>query len=239
MTMKTEEIFPLPWEQVLWSSRPDFPASLSQPRTRYAFTDFRIVVRRGNRTVRELALEDIESVSLSQSWWQRALGTSTVRIVSRRDAQGLELANIHHGPELSLILQLRATELFGDDRRNLDADFFRRALGPGAPSILHPNRGLTLAAAVLCASIFGLVGLVRHTTLPPVVYAADDPIFPDGHHRTTEEISAFMEHDVMPFARRVLAPLVEPALALLKAVRASWRRSLWDLPATVPRGWAL
>jgi len=208
MTMKTEEIFPLPWEQVLWSSRPDFPASLSQPRTRYAFTDFRIVVRRGNRTVRELALEDIESVSLSQSWWQRALGTSTVRIVSRRDAEGLELANIHHGPELSLILQLRATELFGDDRRNLDADFFRRALGPGAPSILHPNRGLTLAAAVLCASIFGLVGLVRHTTLPPIVYAADDPIFPDGHHRTTEEISAFMEHDVMPFARRVLAPLV-------------------------------
>jgi urease accessory protein len=40
-------------------------------------------------------------------------------------------------------------------------------------------------------------------------------------------------------AVRVLAPLVEPALALLKAVRASWRRSLWDLPATVPRTWAL
>lgn len=39
-------------------------------------------------------------------------------------------------------------------------------------------------------------------------------------------------------AVRVLAPLVEPALALLKAVRAAWRRSLWDLPATVPRTWA-
>ena len=39
-------------------------------------------------------------------------------------------------------------------------------------------------------------------------------------------------------AVRVLAPLVEPALALLKAVRAVWRRSLWDLPATVPRSWA-
>ena len=38
---------------------------------------------------------------------------------------------------------------------------------------------------------------------------------------------------------RVLAPLVEPALALLTAVRASWRRSLWELPATVPRTWAL
>jgi urease accessory protein len=40
-------------------------------------------------------------------------------------------------------------------------------------------------------------------------------------------------------AVRVLAPLVEPALALLKAVRACWRQGLWDLPATVPRGWAL
>ena len=38
---------------------------------------------------------------------------------------------------------------------------------------------------------------------------------------------------------RVLAPLVEPALTLLKSVRASWRRSLWLLPATVPRSWAL
>lgn len=39
-------------------------------------------------------------------------------------------------------------------------------------------------------------------------------------------------------AVRVLAPLVEPALALLKGVRAAWRRSLWDLPATAPRIWA-
>ena len=40
-------------------------------------------------------------------------------------------------------------------------------------------------------------------------------------------------------AVRVLAPLVEPAIGLLKSVRSSWRRSLWQLPATVPRGWAL
>ena len=39
-------------------------------------------------------------------------------------------------------------------------------------------------------------------------------------------------------AVRVLAPLVEPALALLKSVRAAWRGALWGLPATVPRSWA-
>jgi urease accessory protein len=38
---------------------------------------------------------------------------------------------------------------------------------------------------------------------------------------------------------RVLAPLVEPALQLLKAVRSAWRTGLWNLPATQPRTWAL
>jgi urease accessory protein len=38
---------------------------------------------------------------------------------------------------------------------------------------------------------------------------------------------------------RVLAPLVEPALALLKAIRDQWRPALWSLPATRPRTWAL
>jgi len=38
---------------------------------------------------------------------------------------------------------------------------------------------------------------------------------------------------------RVLAPLVEPALSLLKAVRNAWRPGLWGLPATQPRTWAL
>lgn len=37
---------------------------------------------------------------------------------------------------------------------------------------------------------------------------------------------------------RVLAPLVEPALELLKALRAAWRRELWQLDAAPPRVWA-
>ena len=205
--MKTDEAFPLPWEQVLWSSSAAFPVSLARPRTQYAFTDFRLVVRRRNRTLQELALDDIDSVALSQSWWQRALGTSTVQIFSRRDARVLALANIRHGPELALILQLRATELFGDDTSNLDADFFRSALGPGAPSILRPHQGLLLAATAVFAVLFGVIGLARTTALPPVTYAADDAIAPGGQRRSIEAISAFMERDVMPFARHVLAPL--------------------------------
>jgi len=40
-------------------------------------------------------------------------------------------------------------------------------------------------------------------------------------------------------AVRVLAPLVEPALDLLKAIRNAWRPALWGLAATQPRTWAL
>lgn len=40
-------------------------------------------------------------------------------------------------------------------------------------------------------------------------------------------------------AVRALAPLVEPALQLLKAVRRTWRPLLWNLPGEDPRGWAI
>jgi len=228
--MKTDETFPLPWEQVLWSSAPAFPASLFRAQTEYAFTDFRLLVRRKNRTVHELALDDIESVRLSQSRWQRVSGTSTVRVISRRDGHVLELTDIRHGPQLALILQLRATELFGDDTRNLDADFFRSALGPGARSILHPHQGLLVTASLVFAVTFGVMGIARHTTLRPVVYASNDPIAPNGHHRSNEEIAAFMEREVMPFARRVIAPLVGTAEDVTcetchgdDAVKRGWR----------------
>jgi urease accessory protein len=38
---------------------------------------------------------------------------------------------------------------------------------------------------------------------------------------------------------RVLAPLVEPAVQLLKAVRRAWRPLLWQRDTPDPRGWAL
>ena len=38
---------------------------------------------------------------------------------------------------------------------------------------------------------------------------------------------------------RVLAPLVEPAMDLMKRVRAAWRGHFWQLPAANPRIWAM
>lgn len=39
-------------------------------------------------------------------------------------------------------------------------------------------------------------------------------------------------------AVRVLAPVVEPAMQLLKAVRGQWRQTLWQLPTNTPRLWS-
>lgn len=38
---------------------------------------------------------------------------------------------------------------------------------------------------------------------------------------------------------RVLAPLVEPAMDLMKHVRAAWRAHFWQLPAVNPRIWVM
>ena len=206
--MDNVSTFPLPWEQVLWSSAPAFPVSILRRGTEYAFTDFRLVVNRRHCTVNELALHDIESVTLTQTRWQRATGTSTVCVCSRRNGATLELTNIRHGPQLALILQLRATELFSDDARQLDAEFFRSALGPDAPSLLRPRRGFVLASTLAFALVFCIIGLARHSSLPPVVYADDDAVAPHGTRRSTDQIAAFMEREVMPFARHALGPLV-------------------------------
>ena len=37
---------------------------------------------------------------------------------------------------------------------------------------------------------------------------------------------------------RVLAPLVEPAMELLRKVWAGWRQELWGRPGQLPRIWA-
>jgi cytochrome c553 len=226
------ETFPLPWEQVLWSALPAFPASLVRPRTVYAFTDFRLVVRRRDRTLQELALDDVVSVRLTQSRWQRAAGTSTVEVLSRRNGSSLKFANIYHGPQLALILQLRATDLGEDGSKDLDAEFLRSALGPGAPSLLRPHQGWLLATTIVLALLFVGVGIARHDSLPPVTYDANDPISPDGHRRSTQEVVAFMERDVMPFARRVLAPIVggadEVTCETCHGADATRRR--WQMP---------
>jgi urease accessory protein len=38
---------------------------------------------------------------------------------------------------------------------------------------------------------------------------------------------------------RVLAPLVEPAMGLLKQLRNAWRKELWSMDPVAPRIWSM
>lgn len=95
------------------------------------------------------------------------------------------------------------------------------------------------------------LGLAGHRCLATLFFASGSAIPRARREQVLElahEVIAAADPQLMAgatapgpqvIAVRVLAPVVEPALALLKAIRAAWRPALWDLPATVPRIWAM
>jgi urease accessory protein len=60
----------------------------------------------------------------------------------------------------------------------------------------------------------------------------------DGHAGVTSSVKAGVSAvNERVIVLRLLAPRVEPAMALLQAVRAAWRREAWGLDAAPPRVW--
>jgi hypothetical protein len=192
----------LPWERVLWSGRPAWPWRAVRTRELYYVTDFRVIVENASG-ISEIAAHDIEAADLACSNVQHVLGASTLVVKSRRRADPqLTFRDIRHGPQLALVVQLLASE------RHIDDTLLRDAAGKGAADPFHPRRTLTLLALTLAgATTLGGV-VVGHTRAAPIDYPADDAIVPGGHKRSRAEIVAFMERQVMPFARRALAPVV-------------------------------
>jgi urease accessory protein len=97
----------------------------------------------------------------------------------------------------------------------------------------------------------GPLGLAGHRCLATLFLASGDPIARSRREQALDRANAVIAAQgtevvagaTAPGARvvvvRALAAQVEPALALLKAVRAEWRKTLWNLPPTVPRSWAV
>lgn len=96
----------------------------------------------------------------------------------------------------------------------------------------------------------GPLGLAGHRCLATLFLAAGSAL-PRARREQALELAhaAIAGHELAgtagataPDARvvvvRVLAPLVEPALALLKAIRNAWRPALWGVAATQPRTWS-
>lgn len=97
----------------------------------------------------------------------------------------------------------------------------------------------------------GPLGLAGRRCLATLFLAAGSPLARDRRElalESAQHLIASAAGEVLAgvtapgpqvIAVRALAPLVEPALALLKAIRATWRTQLWHLPPTVPRTWAM
>ena len=192
---------PLPWERLLWSSRP-WQLSRRAAGERYLLTDIRLV-RLARGTHDELALEDIGDIRRTETRADRLLGTSTLFVHSRRRADApIVLTAVRRGPQLAVLLELLA----GDPKAPREPDAVRAALAwqPRTPAF-RLREGIAGVLGVLLA-ISGLAfGL--HGRTAAAVYAPDDPIAPGGEKRSEADIARFMEHEVMPWARVTLGRL--------------------------------
>jgi hypothetical protein len=192
---------PLPWERLLWDGRPFRPiARLAGER--YVLTDFRIA-RSVGRRIDELVLHDIGEVQRTESRLDRLLGTSTLTVhARRREVAPLVLKGIRKGSQVAALIEF----LSGEPARAIDSDAVRAALAwtPNLPTGTY-GEALVGFLALIATMVIVVIGL--NTRAAPVIYAADDPIVPNGAKRDRLEIVRFMEEIVMPWARVALAPL--------------------------------
>jgi hypothetical protein len=234
---------PLPWERLLWSGRP-LRVGARLRGERYALTDFRLV-RTAGGAIEELVLHDIGEVVRIESRVDRLLGTSTLSVHARRPgAAPIVLRSIRRGGSLAALLDL----LSGDPQATRDADTIRAALAWNPRPPANPYReALGAVAAIVIAIVAVVVGL--HGKAAPIAYAADDAIEPAGVKKDRTEIVAFMEREVMPWARAALAPIAGGADRVTcdtchgrAADERHWQMpsvSALPLPDVLERGWEI
>jgi hypothetical protein len=190
----------LPWERLLWSSRP-WRLRRRFSGERYLLTDFRLLrITRGGSS--ELALDDVGDILRKETALDRVCGTSTISVQPKTGGAPLTLTSVRRGAQLAALLELLA----GDPRAPREVDAVRSALAwePRPPSLdLRGALGGFVGVLIAIAAVaFGL-----HSTTVAVTYAADDALAPNGEKRSQEDIIRFMETDVMPWARVALGRL--------------------------------
>jgi hypothetical protein len=192
---------PLPWERLLWSSRPWRPA-LWIAGERYLLTDFRLLRITRNATD-EIALDDVTDIRRTQSRADRLAGTSTIVAYSRhRHQPPIVIAGVRRGAQLAALLELLA----GDPRAPRDPDSVRSALAwePRRPSFALRE---ALAGFIAILTVIFAVVIGPHGKASTIAYPPDDAIRPRGEKRSDAEIVHFMESEVMPWARQTLGRL--------------------------------
>jgi len=232
---------PLPWERLLWSSRP-WRLSPRVAGERYLLTDFRII-RVTRHHIEELALDDVVDIQRRESGIDHILGTSTIVVEPRhRHSRSIVLSAVRRGPQLAALLELLA----GDPRASRDPETVRSAL---AWEPRHPSLALreTLAGFVAVLACLFIVAISLHGKTAVVGYAPDDAIAPNGARRSDADIIRFMETEVMPWARDTLGRIKggPDRITCATCHSASGEASAWRMPAVAAlplpdvkdRGW--
>src|SRR5688572_9657070 len=187
-------MFPLPWEQVWLRTR------------RYAVTDFRVVTLRRGRVTGEIALHDVASITVARHALTRATSLGTLVVTSARSGDpALRIARVVNVRQAALRLNL----LLGDIRGIPPGDNLEQLPMPSIWRVptAQPLRIVFLGPALLLLTL-AIVVLGLNARSVPVAYGPDDPVRPNGIKKSRAEIEAFMEHEVMPFARYALEPVV-------------------------------
>lgn len=95
------------------------------------------------------------------------------------------------------------------------------------------------------------LGLAGHKCLANMVFAAGTPIAQARVEAALEATRQLLDAQAQGLSAgvtlahpqvivlRVVSPLVEPSMKLLKQVWACWRQVLWQLPGTPPRIWSV
>jgi len=232
----------LPWERLLWSSRP-WRLSRLLAGEQYLLTDFRLLhITRAITS--ELALDDVGDIFRTESPTDRVLGTSTIAVHPAGSGRPLTLVSVRRGAQLAALLELLA----GDPRAPRDADAVHAALAwePRTPSV-DLRGALAGFIGVLIAIVAVAVGL--HGKTAAATFAADDALAPNGEKRSQADIIHFMEAEVMPWARVTLGRLKGGAdrvtCETCHGAEASARQ--WRMPAVAAlpqpdirdRGWEI
>lgn len=203
----------LPWERRLWRQR-----SWWAPRTESVLTDIRLIVRRG-RDTREIALADITDVARVRTVTDRLSGTSTLVVRSRYEQQPpLTLPHLRRGEQLAALLELLSGDEGDRDYRGDKADKVTRvdeadvaAVLAWTPRTRGVRPGQAVAAVLATAVAIAGVAIGLQGEAAAIVYPTSDAIYPRGVKRDREAIVQFMERDVLPWAKRTLAPVVGSA----------------------------
>lgn len=209
--------FLLPWERIVWSGRSGLGSRLRRAAAggegRYWVTDFRVLRadrRHADEPSEEIALYDVQRIAWRATRLQRLMGRADLELLSASGASFV-LVDIPRRACTRVAAQVLACNPAASVGPGLDAAVIRALHGPrlhsrwdetGHPA---PVVGLT-PLLVLVTVVIVVIGLQGNELR--ITYSADDPIYPGGRKRTTAEIVAFMESEVMPFAREALGPLV-------------------------------